>query len=86
MTDIPTIAAGLTKAQRGALAQVCSTNGGGVRVPTGHSHENYGQPTTYPWKGLWRLGLIQGKSNHAYRVVHTRLGWAVREYLKEQER
>lgn len=74
----------LTKAQREALIAVCDSNGGGIRVPTGHENHNYGTPTTHPWKALWARDLIQGKANHCYRVVHTRLGWAVRNILAEE--
>ena len=84
MTQTPEqIAAGLTKAQREALITVCMTNGGGVKVATGHEDHNYGTPTQNPWKRLWELGLIQGKASHAYRVVHTREGWAVRAILEK---
>ena len=77
MGEVEQAVSRLTKAQVDALRKVCLTNGGGVAIPTGHSGVNYGLPTTHPWKGLWNLDLIQGKSGHAYRVVHTPLGLAV---------
>jgi hypothetical protein len=80
---IAQIAGKLTRAQRWALDQVCRSNGGGVEVITGREDHNYGVPTVNPWKKLWELDLIQGKAGHAYRVVHTRLGWQVRNYLTE---
>lgn len=78
------IAAGLGQKQIEALLAVCRTNGGGIKVATGAEDHNYGSPTQNPWKRLWELGLIQGKASHAYRVVHTRLGWNVRTILENR--
>ena len=64
----------LTKRQAEALASVCRTNGGGVRIRCKVGEDGYGVPSTYPWRSLYERGLIQGKAGSFETVVHTREG------------
>ena len=86
MTDpqIAEIARKLTAAQRERLLQVCRTNGGGVRIRCKLNDEGYGTPVNGSWAKLHEKGLVQGKAGGFETVVHTRDGWAVAAYLKEQ--
>lgn len=72
----------LTKAQRSALAYVCATNGGGVRIKCKIGDDGYGIPANAAYRKLHELGLVQGKSGGIECIVHTREGWALNERRK----
>lgn len=76
MTDIPTIAAGLTKDETTALLG----HGIGVYSWPGKTWQNAGHALRNKW------GLIDFCGPHSGSTRLTRLGLAVRQYLKEQER
>jgi hypothetical protein len=86
MTDprIAELAAKLPKAQRERLLEECRTNGGGARIRCKLNGEGYGTPVNSSWAKLHEKGLVQGKAGSFETVVHTREGWTVAAYLKEQ--
>lgn len=85
MSDVAKIASGLTKARREKLAAVCRTSGGGLRVRCRVRDDGYGEPTDSVFRWLYDNGLIQGKSGAFEMVVHTRDGWAVYQYIKQDQ-
>lgn len=88
MTDpqIAEIAAKLTAAQREKLLEVCRTNGGGIRIRCKLDGNGFPIPANGSWARLYEKSLVQGKAGGFETVVHTRDGWAVAAYLKEQSR
>ena len=71
----------LTEKQREALAEVCRTNGGGVRVGCNVGPDGYGIPRDRVYRALFDRGLIQGKAGAYSTVVHTRDGLALHRSL-----
>lgn len=84
MTDPHAIARSLSRALRRALDNVCRTNGGGVSVRCRVGDDGYGVPINGPMRKLFEKGLIQGKAGAYEKVVHTRLGLAVRAIIEEE--
>lgn len=76
------MASNLTKAQREALAAVCATNGGGIRIKCKAGEDGYGIPANAAYRKLHELGLVQGKSGTFECIVHTREGWALNQLTK----
>lgn len=75
--------AGLTKPQREALDRVCRTNGGGVRIACKVTEDGEVIPTQLPYRKLFDLGFIQGKSGAYSTVVHTREGFRALRALSQ---
>jgi len=71
----------LTKTQHEVLAQICATNGGGVRIRCRVGDDGYGVPISVVYRRLWEMGLIQGKAGGCETVVHTREGLALHRKL-----
>jgi hypothetical protein len=76
----------LTKIQAKALAQICRTNGGGLRVRCRVMDSGEVVPLGATLRKLYDLGLIQGKAGAYETVVHTRDGWRLNAELTASDR
>lgn len=71
----------LTAPQKEALARVCATNGGGVRINC-TVRDGEVVPSQAAMRALFNKGLIQGKAGGYSTVVHTREGLALYRSLR----
>jgi hypothetical protein len=75
----------LTPKQREALAEVCRTNGGGVRLNCTVTDDGTVVPIDRVYRALFKRELIQGKAGAYSTVVHTREGLALHRELLAAE-